>query len=684
LLRARIQQVQKYDRLRGIESKRLARHLSDGRVVDLVSEGSNQISTLYVTSKGQKSRVVLDSPFISDPKDIALSPDEKYLYYISLNSGVARVLAQPLAGGEARPLGSVSTLETTLISGKNGTVISLSRDGGFLRVSEHSWSKEGVPVLRAIATVPVPRQNLKYRAAVSGDRALIFVDDARQGPFTGTDYLRVVKVDISNGKVESDRRFENFVLSLNGDSFGHQSVSSKGVLVALKSASDMQSRSNLYLLPPDGPLELVSESAIDGVWTRSGDIVVNRGQHAQSSQILVLAGKNYKTKSELPQEEGFKTSIETVGEEIYYINLQRLAPPQGVRVDLAGTSSTTLWSGQLPALPAELPISQRIEYPSGDRRLPGFLHLPPSMKEGRCTKETPKRPAIVYVHGSNEIGTGGDRSPHHAVDAMAMSQAGFVVLEASYQGDAYLGSEYKRDPIQFAERDWKVNALEDVVAAGIFAKSLPCVDPSKVIYFGHSEGAYTGALAATTPEALKKNPFSAFVFRGGIYKQAEIERTWEQTGSKRLAVAGTDEDRLVGLKDAKQRAAENGCFKVVIPEIELVGLESALKVLDLLKRNDPDVYGVPYTMPESFYDRIVPLRRAPKATSVPIYIMHGMDDDPKGNGAEEFEKALRANGKSVMSWYPKGQGHVFEDEGQIEMVERLARLASSLPVVVPE
>ena len=125
------------------------------------------------------------------------------------------------------------------------------------------------------------------------------------------------------------------------------------------------------------------------------------------------------------------------------------------------------------------------------------------------TKTIGPRPVVVYQHGGFALGKGDD------TDAKPFADAGYIVMLPALRGE-------NGNPGNF---ELFLGEVDDVIAAGRKAKTLPGADPNRVYLFGHSIG---GGLA-TLVSLSRENPFKLIGTTGGNYPLqdcAGIAKDW--------------------------------------------------------------------------------------------------------------------------------------------------------------
>ena len=173
-------------------------------------------------------------------------------------------------------------------------------------------------------------------------------------------------------------------------------------------------------------------------------------------------------------------------------------PAHAARLTNAGVATPLA-----PALLADFPSArlvtpQAVTITAADGMpIPAQLFLPPGAKPGD------KRPAAIFFHGGSRrqmlLGYNYMEYYHHAYSLnQYMASRGFVVLSVNYRSGIGYGMKFREADRYGAEGASEFN---DVVGAGLFMKSRPDVDPSKVALWGGSYGGYLTAMGlARAPE----------------------------------------------------------------------------------------------------------------------------------------------------------------------------------------
>jgi dipeptidyl aminopeptidase/acylaminoacyl peptidase len=128
--------------------------------------------------------------------------------------------------------------------------------------------------------------------------------------------------------------------------------------------------------------------------------------------------------------------------------------------------------------------SRHVWYPTFDgRKIPALLYAP------RDIAAVERLGAIVHVHGgpTAQWFRGFDPFAQFLVDR------GLVVIEPNIRGSTGYGVDFRDAAI----KDWGGADLEDVAGAAEYLKTLPYVDPERLVVFGGSYGGFMTFIAAT-------------------------------------------------------------------------------------------------------------------------------------------------------------------------------------------
>lgn len=179
--------------------------------------------------------------------------------------------------------------------------------------------------------------------------------------------------------------------------------------------------------------------------------------------------------------------------------------PQSVAVVPASGGAAKV----ITPLPAAFPLNAQVEpqnvtlTAADGLEFNNQVFLPPDLKPGE------KRPALVFIHGgSRRQMLLGYHYMHFYHMAYAMNQyfaaRGYIVLSVNYRSGIGYGKEFRNAP-NVGRRG--MEEYRDVLAAGLYLKNRPDVDPTRVGVWGLS---YGGILTA---QALARN---SDVFASGV------------------------------------------------------------------------------------------------------------------------------------------------------------------------
>ncbi len=181
-------------------------------------------------------------------------------------------------------------------------------------------------------------------------------------------------------------------------------------------------------------------------------------------------------------------------------------PPVVTVLPLDGGSPQTVfpksWPADFPA--AHLVTPQQVVFKAGDGlEIHAQLFLPKGAKAGD------RRPAVIFMHGGpiRQMLLGWHYRGYYG-NAYAMNQylanRGFVVLSVNFRSGIGYGRAFRR-----AENQGPRGASEyqDIVAAGLYLRRRPEVDPERIGLWGGSYGGYLTALGLARDSDL---------FRAGV------------------------------------------------------------------------------------------------------------------------------------------------------------------------
>jgi dipeptidyl aminopeptidase/acylaminoacyl peptidase len=166
------------------------------------------------------------------------------------------------------------------------------------------------------------------------------------------------------------------------------------------------------------------------------------------------------------------------------------------------------------ALPADFPRAAMIEpqqviFPSGDGlEIHGQLFVPQSAAGGR-------KPALIFFHGgSRRQMLLGWHYMYYYSNAYALNQyfasQGYVVLSVNYRSGIGYGLDF-REALHYGATGGA--EFNDVLAAGVYLRGRPDVDPSRIGLWGGSYGGYLTALGL----ARASGQFAAGVDFHGVH-----------------------------------------------------------------------------------------------------------------------------------------------------------------------
>jgi len=156
-----------------------------------------------------------------------------------------------------------------------------------------------------------------------------------------------------------------------------------------------------------------------------------------------------------------------------------------VSYDLATDTYETLLPAEYGTIDRSVFVeAKHVYYKTFDgKKVPALLYAPRDIAPGE------RLPAIVHVHG----GPTGQWFRGFDPFAQFLADRGLVVIEPNIRGSTGYGVDYRDAAI----KDWGGADLEDVAAAADYLKTLPYVDPERLVVFGGSYGGFMSFIAAT-------------------------------------------------------------------------------------------------------------------------------------------------------------------------------------------
>jgi len=156
-----------------------------------------------------------------------------------------------------------------------------------------------------------------------------------------------------------------------------------------------------------------------------------------------------------------------------------------VSYDLATDTYETLLPAEYGTIDRSVFVeAKHVYYKTFDgKKIPALLYAPRDIASGE------RLPAIVHVHG----GPTGQWFRGFDPFAQFLADRGLVVIEPNIRGSTGYGVDYRDAAI----KDWGGADLEDVAAAADYLKTLPYVDPERLVVFGGSYGGFMSFIAAT-------------------------------------------------------------------------------------------------------------------------------------------------------------------------------------------
>lgn len=215
------------------------------------------------------------------------------------------------------------------------------------------------------------------------------------------------------------------------------------------------------------------------------------------------------------------TGIETYpvvladGEHVAFLGATATRPPAVSLIATAGGRPRLIAPQRLPeAFPErQLVAPQPVTFRAADGwEIHGQLFLPRGAKPGD------RRPAVIFMHGGpiRQMLLGWHYMGYYA-NAYAMNQylvsKGMIVLSVNYRSGIGYGRAFRQAPHQGPRG---ASEYQDIVAAGLYLRHRPEVDPDRIGLWGGSYGGYLTALGLARDSDL----FAAGVDLHGVHDWA--------------------------------------------------------------------------------------------------------------------------------------------------------------------
>ena len=399
-----------------------------------------------------------------------VSPDGRWLAYLSERTGAAEIWLWPTDGG---PVQQLTRLGNNINSvswapDSQSVVLDCNRYGAFdiYRVSvpdgkttrlTHSTLYEVYPVFTPDG------QNIVYVRLDEHwvDHEVVMI------PATGEGKERVVACD---------QRFFDYHY---GRTFGHPLVGPDGKMLLFR--SHRSGWINYWRAPIEGsePKLLHAEEAdqSDATWSPDGKSVALCSNHNGTISLVVVDAEGGSARTlvapgmgtcSLPQWSpdssriAFLSQTPTLPLDLWVVEVKDGAARQLTQSGLAGAEQRLI-------------TPQKIAYKSFDGlTINAYLYKPPQLKPGE------KVPGIMWIHG----GPTSQYSDTYSANMQFFAQQGYVVLAPNIRGSSGYGRQFE----DLNDGDWGHDDLKDVIAGVDYLKQLDYIDPNAMAITGTSYG----------------------------------------------------------------------------------------------------------------------------------------------------------------------------------------------------
>ena len=399
------------------------------------------------------------------PKDRG-GDERTELFVIDVDSGEVNQLTEESGGWQFPIEASPNGAWISVISARGGqlNLWKMRRDGSdALQLTKFSaptfggsWSPDG-----------------KWLAVISNENAMDLENrDAYLVSADGSEVRKALSVRVGSQDAIVDWHPDGKRVAVTSDASGTSRV---GVM-------DLATSNIRWLTPEGGP----EEGALGARFSPSGRLVIAlRSEESQIRPVIYDAESGQVRLLEVPL--GVATGSDFLnGDGQVLISYQTDRERSNIAVyDLAADSMEVVVAADYgPIDPGVFVASEHIYYPSFDgKQVPAILYSPREVAAGE------RLPALVHVHGgpTGQWYRGFDPFAQFLVDL------GLVVIAPNPRGSTGYGVEWRDAAI----RDWGGDDLEDIAGAVKYLKTLPQVDPNRIVIFGGSYGGFMTFIAAT-------------------------------------------------------------------------------------------------------------------------------------------------------------------------------------------
>ena len=418
----------------------------------------------------------------NDPR---FSPDGKWVSYISEKTGATEIWLWSVRETRDVQLTKLGCRIRSMNWSPDGRWIALSADlyGGF-----DIW-RVAVPGGQAFRLTSDKRDELNPVWTPDSNRIVFVQADERA---IDHDIFQITAEGGSRQLIVSDKDF----FDEGGSTLGYPFVSPDGKNVLFRSWRS--GWINYWAVPLNGgePRQIAPENSDqnDASWSPDGKSIVYTSNHNGTYDLRVVSVAGGKPKVLMAPEMGVCEDPEW--------------SPDGSRISFVLTTSTrpkdlyivSLKSGEIKQLTDSMPPGnleknlvrpEKITYPSADGLIiNAYLYKPSNIPSGK------RLPAIVWIHGG-PTGQFEEMFHHQNQSGEACLQVfvqnGYVILQPNIRGSSGYGKEFEKANNQC----WGECDLNDVIAGAEYLKSLPFVNPQKLVVAGRSYGGMLTMAAVT-------------------------------------------------------------------------------------------------------------------------------------------------------------------------------------------
>jgi dipeptidyl aminopeptidase/acylaminoacyl peptidase len=411
---------------------------------------------------------------------VELSPDGRWISFLSTRSGTSELWIASTADGRVRQLTRLGGRTTAYAWAPDGRTIAFAND----QLGNHDIWTVAVPdgTVRRLTTEPL----LEVQPTWTPDgREVVYV--RLDTTWRDHDILAVPAAGGAARLITRDRDFFDYQA---GGTFGTPAVSPDGRTVLFR--SHRSGWINIWRVPLAGgeatPLAAEAANQSGARWSPDGRsvLLLSLSNGRQSLKVVSVADGRVRTLAE-PPAQGMVSAAEWApdGGRVSYLLGTPVAPADLHVVAATGGVAQRLTVSDPPRhVAAALVVPEKVSYRSPDGlTIPAYLYRPRGVAAGA------KAPGLLLIHG----GPTAQFSDSWQREAQYFAQRGYAVLLPNIRGSSGYGKAFE----DANNGCWGRCDLADVLAGVDYLRAQPGVRGDRIGISGTSYGGYMSIAAPT-------------------------------------------------------------------------------------------------------------------------------------------------------------------------------------------